>query len=96
MRLHFPLSKIRTFRFVVFTLPVSPFLDGHYCGGEIRNELTLSVAKKIRPLCSDSRKWREPHDEWLKTQDKWSNHTQSYMVLSIEKMNQINTKNYWK
>ena len=66
------------------------------CGAEIRNEFTLSVAKKILPPCSDSLKWREPRDEWLKTQDKWSNLAQSKIVLPIEKINQINTKNYWK
>ena len=36
-------------------------------------------------------KWREPCDEWSKTQDKWSSPAQSYIVLPIEKMNQINT-----
>ena len=46
-----------------FALPVSPFLNGHHCGTEIRNEFTLSVAKKIRPLFSDSLEWREPRDE---------------------------------
>ena len=64
MSLHFPLPKIRTIamsshfplpKFAIFvspfTLPVSPFLNGHHCGAEI---------------------------------------------LLIEKMNQINTKNYWK
>ena len=60
MNLHFPLPKIRTFRFCLHTSHISPFLDGHHCGAEIRNEFTLSVAKNFRPLCSDSIKWRLP------------------------------------
>ena len=40
----------------MITLPVSPFLNGHHCGAEIRNEFTLSVAKKFHPLCSKSLK----------------------------------------
>ena len=75
-------------------MSVCPFLiNGHHCGAETRNEFT--PAKTFRPLCSDSLKWHKPCDEWSKTQDKWSNPAQSYIVLSIEKMNQINTKNYW-
>ena len=31
-----------------------------------------------------------------KPKTKWSNLAQSYFVLPIEKLNQINTKNYWK
>ena len=38
----------------------------HHCGAKIRNEFTLSVAKKIRTLCSNSLKWLEPRDEWSK------------------------------
>ena len=36
---------------------------GHHCGAEIRKQLTLSIAKKFRPLSSDSLKWRKPSDE---------------------------------
>ena len=60
---------------------------------------TFHCQNFFRPLCSPSFKWHEPCDEWSKTQGKWSNPTQSYFdifVLPIEKMNQINTKNYWK
>ena len=80
-----------------FTLPVSPFTE--------RSPLwrwnsqwvhTFHCQKLFRPLCFPSFKWHEPHDEWSKTQDKWSNPAQSYFVLPIEKLNQINTKNYWK
>ena len=66
MSLHFPLPKIRTIG-DEFTLPLP----------KIRNEFTLSVAKKLRTLCSNSLEWREPRDEWSKTQDKWSNPAQS-------------------
>ena len=52
-------------------------VNGHRSGAEILNEFTLSVAKKIHTLCSDSLKPRQPRDEWSKTQDKWSNPAQS-------------------
>ena len=74
----FPCQKFALF-VSPFTLSVSPFLKGHHCGAGIRNEFTLSVAKDIRPLCSDSLKRREPRDEWSKT--KWSNPAQPYLVL---------------
>ena len=52
MSLHFPLPKIRTFRFSFAIFGVSLSND-HHCGAEIRNELTLSVAKKIVTLSGD-------------------------------------------
>ena len=111
MNLHFPFAKIRTigdeftlslakdshFSFIPFTLPVSPFTE--------RSPLwrwnsqwvhTFRCQKNFRLLCSHSFKWCEPRDEWSKTQDKRSNPAQSYIVLPIEKLNQINTKSYWK
>ena len=112
MNLHFPLPKIRTigdeltlslaknshFSFLPSHFPSLPSRRGHHGGAEIRNEFTLSIAKNFFALrlCSPSFKWHEPRDEWSKTQDKWSNLAQSYFVLPIEKLNQINTKNYWK
>ena len=107
--LHFPLPKIRTigdeltlflaknshFSFLPSHFPSLPSRRGHHGGAEICNEFTLSIAKNnfALRLCSPSFKWREPRDEWSKTQDKWSNLAQSYFVLPIEKLNQINTKN---
>ena len=111
MNLHFPCQKfaqlvmsLYTFpcqKFALFvspfTLPVSPFTE--------RSPLwrwnwqwvhTFHCQNFFRPLCSPSFKRHEPRDEWSKTQDKWSNPAQSYFVLPMEKMNQINTKNYWK
>ena len=89
MSLHFPLPKIRTSRLSLHkevTIVALKFaMSSHF-----------PLPKIFRPLCSPSFKWHEPHDEWSKTQDKWSNPAQSYFVLPIEKMNQINTKNYWK
>ena len=111
MNLHFPLpirttgdeltlslAKNSLFSFLPSHFPSLPSRRGHHGGAEIRNEFTLSIAKKIFALrlCSPSFKWHEPRDEWSKTQDKWSNLAQSFFVLPIEKMNQINTKNYWK
>ena len=42
MSLDFPLSNIRTFRFSLHT--------SHLCGAEIRNDFSLSVAPKFRPV----------------------------------------------
>ena len=52
MNLHFPLPKIRTFRFSLHTsrLYLVPSRRGHHCGAEIRNEFTLSIAKKCFAL----------------------------------------------
>ena len=93
MNLHFPLPKIRTigdeltlslakishFSFLPSHFPSLPSRRGHHGGAEIRNEFTLSIAKKFFALrlCSPSFKWHEPRDEWSKTQDKWSNPAQS-------------------
>ena len=57
------LAKHSHFSFLPSHFPSLPSRMGHHCGVEIRNELTLSVAKRFCPLCSDSLKWREPHDE---------------------------------
>ena len=90
MSLHFPLPKNSHFSFLSLhgevTIVALKFQWVH----------TFHCQKLFRPLCSPSFKWHEPHDEWSKTQDKWSNPAQSYFVLPIEKLNQINTKNYWK
>ena len=112
MNLHFPLPKTRTvgdeltlslaknshFSFLPSHFPSLPSRRGHHGGAEIRNEYTLGIAKNFfaLSLCSPSGKWHEPRDEWSKTQDKRSNLAQSYFVLPIEKLNQINTKSYWK
>ena len=92
------LAKNSHFSFLPSHFPFLPSRRGHHGGAEIRNEFTLSIAKIFFALrlCSPSFKWHEPRDEWSKTQDKWSNLAQSYFVLPIEKLNQINTKNYWK
>ena len=79
MNLHFPLPKIRTigneltlflaknshFSFLPSHFPSLPSRRGHHCGAEIRNEFTLSIAKKFFTLrlCSPSFKWHEPRDE---------------------------------
>ena len=61
MNLHFPLPKIRTigdeltlslaknshFSFLPSHFPSLPSRRGHHCGANIRNEFTLSIAKKI-------------------------------------------------
>ena len=110
MNSHFPLPKIRNWRWAYtfpcqkfallvspFTLPVSPFTERlPLWRWKSQWVHTFHCQIFFRPLCSPSFKWHEPRDEWSKTQDKWSNPTQSYFVFPIEKLNQINTKNYWK
>ena len=88
MSLHFPLPKICTFRFSLHTSRPSllkwlPFLRWN------SQWVQTFRCQKFRPLCSNSLKWREPRDEWSKTQDKGSNPAApSHIVLPIEKMNQ--------
>ena len=92
----FPCQKFALF-VSSFTLPVSPFTErSPLWRWNSQRVHTFHCQKFFRPLCSPSFKWHEPRDEWSKTQDKWSNPAQSYFVLPIEKLNQINTKNYWK
>ena len=96
MSLHFPLPKIRTFRFSLHTSRLSLHGEVTIVALKFAMSSHFPLPKNFRPLCSPSFKWHEPCDEWSKTQDKWSNPAQSYIVLPNEKMNQINTKNYWK
>ena len=63
MNLHFPLPKVRTigneltlslaknshFSFLPSHFPSLPSRRGHHVGAEIRNEFTLSIAKKFSP-----------------------------------------------
>ena len=74
MSLHFPLPKLRTIGNEItrslaksshFSFPLhTSRLSLHHCGAEIRNEITLSVAKKFRPLSRFRlSKWRKPRDK---------------------------------
>ena len=93
----FPCQKFALF-VSPFTLPVSPFAERPpwwRWNSQWVHTFHCQNFFALR-LCSPSFKWHEPRDEWSKTQDKWSNPAQSYTVLPNEKMNQINTKNYWK
>ena len=91
----FPCQKFALF-VSPFTLPVSPFAErSPWWRWNAQRVHTFHCQKIFRTLCSSSFKWLEPRDEWSKTQDKWSN-LPSPIFLPIEKMNQINTKNYWK
>ena len=127
MTLHFPLPKIRTFRFSIHTsrlslhgevtmvalkfaivhtfhcqnfflqshFPSLPSRRGHHGGAEIRNSSHFPLPKNfspsgfVPPLSNGTS--RTTSDRKPKT-----NFAQSYFVLPIEKLNQINTKNYWK
>ena len=111
MNLHFPMPKIRTigdeltlslaknshFSFLPSHFPSLPSRRGHHGGAKIRNEFTLSIAKNLfalrlcSPLSNDTS--RATSDRKPKTNDQI---LPSPIFLPIEKMNQINTKNYWK
>ena len=92
----FPLPKIRTFRFSLHTSRLS--LHGEVTMVALKFAMSshfplpkiFSPSGFVPPLSNGTSR-----DEWSKTQDKWSNLAQSYFVLPIEKLNQINTKNYW-
>ena len=77
MSLHFPCRKFAPFD-SPFTLPISPFLNGHHCGA-------LKFAMSSHFLL--------PKNFALFVPTLSSG---GAIVLSIEKMNQVNTKNYWK
>ena len=82
-----------------FTLPVSTFrLHGEVTIVALKFAMSshFPMPKNFSPTLFSSFKLHEPRDEWSKTQDKWSNPAQSYIVLPIENMKQINTQNYWK
>ena len=87
MNLHFPLPKIRTigdeftlslaknshFSFLPSHFPSLPSRRGHSCGAEIRNEVTLSIAKKnfslfVPPLSNGTS--RATSDRKPKTNDQ--------------------------
>ena len=87
MNLHFPMPKIRTigdeltlslaknshFSFLPSHFPSLPSRRGHHCGAEIRNEFTLSIAKKffalfVPPLSNDTS--RATSDRKPKTNDQ--------------------------
>ena len=85
---HFPLPKNRTFRFSLhpscLTVVALKFAVHTFRG------------QKIRPLCSDSLlngASRATSDRKPKINDQI---LPSPIVLPIKKMNQTNTKNYWK
>ena len=91
----FPCQKFALF-VSPFTLPVSPFTERSPLWRWNSQWVHTFHCQKFSPSLFPLFQWHEPHDEWSKTQDKWSNLAQSYFVLPIEKLNQINTKNYWK
>ena len=89
MSLHFPLPKIRTFRFCLHTSRLS--LHGEVTIVALKFAISshFPLPKNFSPsLFPLFQKWHEPRAEWSKTQDKWSNPAQSYIVLPNEKMNQ--------
>ena len=91
------LAKNSHFSFLPSHFPSLPSRRGHHGGAEIRNEFTLSIAKNfspsgfVPPLSNGTS--RTTSDRKPKTKDQI---LPSPIFLPIEKMNQINTKNYWK
>ena len=104
MNLHFPLPKIRIIgdELTLSLAKIShfsflPSRGSHHCGAEIRNEFTLSIAKNffalfVPPLSNGTS--RATSDRKPKTNDQIL--PSSVLFFSSKKMNQINTKNYWK
>ena len=84
MNSHFPLPKIRNWRWAYtfpcqkfallvspFTHPVSPFTERlPLWRWKLQWVHTFQCQNFFRPLCSPSFKWHEPRDEWSKTQDQ--------------------------
>ena len=89
------LPKNRTFR-SPFTLPVSPFLNGHHGGAEICNEFTLSVAQKISPSLFRLSQMARAARRVIGNPRQMIKSCPVLYCSSHRKMNQINTKNYWK
>ena len=92
----FPCQKFALF-VSPFTLPVSPFIKWPplWCWNS-QWVHTFRCQKNFAlfvPTLSNGAS-RATSDRRPKT--NWSNPAQSWIVLPIEKMNQINTKNYWK
>ena len=99
MSLHFPLPKIRTFRFSLHTSRLSLrgqvtmvalkfAMSSHF---PLPKFFSLSDSSFVPPLSNGTS--RAKSDRKPKTNDQI---LPSPIFLPIEKMNQINTKTYWK
>ena len=94
MSLHFPLPKIRTFRFSLHTSRLS-------LHGEVTIVALNFAMSSHFPLPNISSSALFPVFQMARAarrviENPRQNPAQSYFVLPIEKLNQINTKNYWK
>ena len=84
---HFPLPKNRTFRFSLHTscltiVALKFAMSSHF-----------PLPKNSPSLFRLSLEWREPRDEWSKTQDKkWSNSAQSYIVREVHSVRERDTE----
>ena len=96
----FPCQKFALF-VSPFTLPVSPLTErspwyrwrwNSQWVHTFHCQSMFSPSGFVPPLSNGTS--RATSDRKPKT--KWSNLAQSHFVLPIEKLNQINTKNYWK
>ena len=85
MSLHFPLPKIRTFRFSLHTSRLS--LHGEVTMVALKFAMSshFPLPKMFSPSGFVPPFSNEPRDEWPKTQDKWSNLAQSYFCSSHRK-----------
>ena len=70
MSLHFPLPKLRTFRFSLDTSRLSLHGEVTIVALKFAMSSHFPLPNFFRPLCSPSLKWHEPRDELSKTQDK--------------------------
>ena len=103
-KLTLSLAKTSHFSFLPSPFPSLPSRRSHHCGAEIRNEFTEShfplpkfFSPTLFPLFQMARAARRV----IENPRQMINMIKSCPVLLIfvlptEKMNQINTKNYWK
>ena len=100
MSLHFPLPKIRTFRFSLHTSRLSLHGEVTIVALKFATSSHFPLPKKISPslfplfqMARAARRGIENPRQMIKSCPVTP---RAYFVLPIEKLNQINTKNYWK
>ena len=92
MSLHFPFPKIRTFRFSLHTSRLSLHGEVTIVALKFAMSSHFPLPKMFSPSLFPLFQMARAARRVIENQDKWSNPAQSYFVLPIEKMNQINTK----
>ena len=96
MNLHFPLPKIRTFRFSRHTSRLSIHGEVTMVALKFAMSSHFPLPKFFSPSLFPLFQMARAAQRVIENPRHRSNFAQSYFVLPIEKLNQINTKNYWK